>query len=107
MKPGTPAQIENLLEKVKASIGSEDYRFSSHATKRGEERFISYQDALYVLTNGFHEKKKTIFDSKYRTWKYAIRGKTADSLDTRVVVAFEKGMVIITVIRLIEKKIGK
>ncbi|MGC1878683.1 MAG: DUF4258 domain-containing protein [Rhabdochlamydiaceae bacterium] len=109
MKPSLPVQIENLLEKVKESIATENYRFSWHAIQRGEERLISFQDTLYVLVNGVHEEKKSSFDSKNRTWKYAIRGKTTDGFDTRVIIAFEKEMVIITVIRLItvEKKFRK
>ena len=53
-----PARIENLLKKIKESIETGDYRFSFHAVQRGKERFISYQDALYVLENGVHEEKK-------------------------------------------------
>ncbi len=81
-----------------------DYRFSSHAVQRGLERVISFQDTLYVLRHGVHEKKKTSFDYKRNTWKYAIRGKTIDGADTRVIIAFETGMVVITIIRLIKKK---
>ncbi len=97
-------QVENLLEKIKKCIQAEDYRFSYHATKRGMERHVSYQDALYVLENGFHEKKKTSFDSRRGTWKYAIRGKNTDNVDMRVIVAFKERMVIITVIKLFKKK---
>ena len=57
-----------------------------------------------MLENGVHEKAKTTFDFKRQTWKYAIRGKTIDGIDTRVIIAFEKGMVIITVIKLVKKK---
>jgi hypothetical protein len=104
LKPIIPAQTKSLLEAVKESIVTESYRFSAHAVQRGKERLISYQDALYVLANGVHEEKKTSFDFKRKTWKYAIRGKTTDGFDTRVIVAFEKGMVIITVISLVPIK---
>ena len=41
---------------------------------------------------------KTIFDSGRKTWKYAIRGKTLEDLDVRVIVAFDDdGMLVITV----------
>jgi len=33
-------------------------------------------------------------------WKYAIRGKTLDGINLRTIVAFEKELVIITVMRL-------
>jgi hypothetical protein len=104
LKTDIPAQIENVLGRIKKSIISEDYRFSLHASKRGEERLISYQDALYVLSRGFHEEKKTVFDHKRKTWKYAIKGKTIDGIEARIIIAFERGMIIITIIRLINKK---
>jgi hypothetical protein len=33
-------------------------------------------------------------------WRYAIRGKTLDGINLRIIVAFEKEMVIITVMSL-------
>jgi hypothetical protein len=95
--------MDNLLEQIKKSIEYEDYNFSIHALRRGLERKISLQEALYVLQNGVHEKAKTVFDTRYQAWKYAIRGKTPDGSEIRVVVAFERGMVIITVIKLMAK----
>jgi hypothetical protein len=47
-----------------------------------------------------HEKDKDLFDVKRQMWKYAIRGKTLDGINLRIIVAFEKEMVIITVMRL-------
>ena len=107
-RPNTVASAQKMSSKFNISsrpqyIETEDYKFSHHATQRGEERFVTYQDALYVLANGIHEENKTSFDFKRKTWKYAIRGKTTDGFDTRVVVAFVEGMVIITVIRLFKK----
>ena len=107
MKHALPTQIENILEVIKKSIQSKNYRFSKHAINRGEERAISFKDALDVLKNGFHNEKKTSFDPKRRTWKYAIEGIIDDAIDVRVIVAFESGMVIITVIRLVKKKVRR
>jgi hypothetical protein len=104
LNPRVPLQLKNLLNEVKECIETENYRFSKHAIQRGKERLISYQDTLYVLANGIHEEKKTSFDFVHGTWKYAIRGRTADGIATRVIIAFEEGMVIITVISLIAAK---
>ena len=58
---------------------------------------IDLNDAEYILKNGYHEKKKTSFDEIFRTWKYAIRGKTIEDLDIRLIIAFdEDGMIVIT-----------
>lgn len=56
---------------------------------------------LYVLRRGWHEKRKDVFDAHYLAWNYAIRGKTADGRQLRVVVSFEnKDLLIITAIAL-------
>lgn len=56
----------------------------------------------YVLKTGWHEKRKDTYDEiEYKTWNYAIRGKTVDARELRVIVSFaEDGMLIITVIEL-------
>ncbi len=97
-------QEVNLLKKIRERIANEDFRFSKHALQRKIERSISEQDAIEVLINGYHEKKKTTFDSKFQTWKYAIRGKTEEGLELRVIVALVETMVIITVIGLTREK---
>lgn len=104
LKHHMPPQIENILEVIKKSIQNKDYRFSKHAIERGVERSISFKDAVCILKNGFHNEKKTSFDHRRRLWKYAIEGKTTDNIDVRVIVAFESGMVVITIIRLVKKK---
>ena len=104
MEHGQPIQIENPLEKIKYFLEREEYRFSKHAIQRRIERSISHQDVIYVLTTGFHEIRKSLFDVKSQTWKYSIRGKTVDGADIRVIVALVEKMVVITVIRLTKKK---
>jgi len=46
------------------------------------------------------KRERPYFDDLNKTWKYAIRGKTIDKEDVRVVVAIVDEMIIITVIRL-------
>ncbi len=51
-----------------------------------------------MLKNGYHEKQKTSFDEVFQVWKYAVRGKTLDGFDIRIIITFdEDGMLIITV----------
>ena len=104
MKIDQPAQIENVLEKIRLYIERGKFRFSKHAIERQKQRSILPQDALHVLIHGKHEKEKTTFDAKFHTWKYAIRGKTEDDTDARVVVAIVDALIIITVIRITKKK---
>lgn len=94
-----PKQTENLLAKIKRHIDSGNFRLSKHANKRQSEREISLPKVLYVLTHGYHEERMSLFDNVFQTWKYAIRGKTLDGVDVRVIVAFVDEMIIITVIR--------
>lgn len=71
----------------------------SNAQDRQNERIISLPDTLYVLKNGYEEARKITFDESFNTWKYAIRGKTLDNLNVRVIIAFDENqMLVITVI---------
>ena len=70
---------------------------------RQEERMIQLSDILNVLENGFHEEKFTLFDVQHQLWKYAIRGKSLDKNDLRVIIAFPQEMAIITVMRITKK----
>lgn len=97
-----PEQIDNLSEQIRKCIESERYMQTKHALQRESERSIELSDALYVLRHGRHEKNKTTFDEIFQSWKYAIRGRTLENLDIRVIVAFdENGMLIITVMHVI------
>jgi hypothetical protein len=99
-KKTRPPQIDNLHDKIRECIGNERYMQTKHALDRESERSIELPDALYVLKNGHHEKKKTTFDETFQSWKYAIRGLTLDDLDIRIIIAFdENDMLIITVMQ--------
>ncbi|MBS0603734.1 MAG: DUF4258 domain-containing protein [Verrucomicrobia bacterium] len=68
---------------------------------RKVQRRISLPEVVYVLMNGYHEKKKDEYKPEYSDWTYAIRGRTIDEKDIRIAVAFdEDGMLIITVIEI-------
>lgn len=89
----------DLLKKVREHIQKGTYFLAQHAIERKAERAINLPDILYVLEFGRREKTKDTFDVKRQAWKYAIRGKTTRGLEIRVIVAFEKAMVIITVMK--------
>lgn len=91
----------DLLKTVREHVRKQTYRVKFHAEKRQTERLISLKDTLHVLKTGHHEEEKSGFDVKRQAWKYAIRGKTCDSIELRVVVAFSQNeMFIITVMRI-------
>ncbi len=101
-KPKRPAQLDELFPKIRDCIDQGFYRQSKHAIDRELERKIELPDVLYVLKNGYHEKQKTSFDEVFQTWKYAIRGKTLDEIDIRIIVAFDDdGMMIITMMHVV------
>ena len=105
MTNGTrPVRLINLLAKVKACIDSGNYILTKHALDRQKERSTNLPETLYVLKNGYEEKRKTHFDKNQNTWKYAIRGKTLiDEIDARIIVAFDESeMLIITVMQVKE-----
>jgi hypothetical protein len=67
--------------------------------KRRQERKVTRPEYLYVLQHGFHEQGKDTFDQAHASWNYAIRGKTIDARELRVVVSFDaQDLLIITVI---------
>lgn len=94
-----PRQTDNLIAKISECIKRGSYRVTLHALDRQLERNIDLPDVVYVLTNGYHEKKKTSFDEVFQTWKYVVRGKTLEQVEVRIILAFdEREMLIITVI---------
>jgi hypothetical protein len=91
--------LDNPLIKIREYINAGKYRVSGHAAKRQCERDVSLPKVLYVLTHGWHEEQKSLFDTTFQIWKYAIRGKTIDGVDLRVIVSFAEEMMIITVMK--------
>lgn len=91
----------NILKKVQKYLHEGNYRDTRHASQRGVERNIYLPDILEVLKNGYHEKRKDEYREDFKSWNYAIRGKTLDGDELRIVVYFEsQRMMIATVIRL-------
>jgi len=97
-----PEKLESreLLERVRQAIESGDYLDTRHAQDRRSQREISRLEMESVLKTGRHEKAKDQFHEAYEAWNYAIRGKTIDKRDLRVVVSFEEKMLVITAIEI-------
>jgi len=92
-----PEKIANVLEAISKAIEAQRIRYSVHALERMEERGVIESEVLYILKNGFHEKKKDDFDPGLG-WKYAVRGQTLDERDLRIVIAVHGDVIIVTVI---------
>lgn len=102
-KAKRPSPLDDLSLKIRHCLDTGRYRQSKHAIERELQRKINLPDVLYVLKNGYHEKRKTSFDETFQTWKYAIRGKTLDTIDVRIIIAFDdSGMMIITVMHVVK-----
>ncbi len=94
-------KIQNLPATVETCIERGHYLDTRHATDRQTERSISRTEILYVLRNGRHEKSKDQYQERFKAWNYAIRGRTIDKREVRVIVSFdENNMLIITAIEL-------
>lgn len=94
-------KITNLLARVKACVKIRAYRDTCHSSCRQNERNITRPEIEYALKNGRHEASKDVYEERYNTWNYDIRGKTVDLRELRVIVFFdEAGMLLITAIDL-------
>lgn len=95
------AKDPDLLRKIREAVESGNYLESKHALERAIERNIIAPEYEYVLKTGNHESNKDEFDQIYNTWNYAIRGKTINGRELRIIVTFdEDDLLLITVIDL-------
>jgi hypothetical protein len=86
---------------IKICLESGRYLDTRHSFDRKMERQITRPEVLYVLSHGFHEKRKDKFEELFNAWNYAVRGRTVDRRELRVAVSFdENGLLIITAIEL-------
>lgn len=99
-KPDDFLDDKQLRGEILRHIKNGKYRLTKHAAEEQAKDEIDLQDTLHVLKTGFHENKKTSFNNAFQTWNYAIRGKTEDLKDVRVIISFSSEMMIVTVIGL-------
>lgn len=96
-----PPKLDDLMPVVWSHLDQGRYLDTRHATDRQQERLITRPELLQVLRGGHHEKRKDRFDEPHKAWNYAVKGKTADRRELRIIVSFDpSGMLIITAIDL-------
>lgn len=100
-----PLKIADLMGAIGAALNEGWWVDSCHALNRQAERRITRPEVVYVLRNGRHESRKDQFDEMHHGWNYAVRGKTVDGRELRIIVAFEEDeggplLVIVTAIDL-------
>lgn len=95
-------KIENVVVLAKNLMLMGAYVISNHAKLRQGERRLTIGDIKNIIETGYHEKRKDEYKEEFSDWNYAVRGKTLDSEEARICIAFaeEKLFVVITVIRL-------
>lgn len=87
-----------LKDEILHHIRTGKYRLTEHAADEQKDGNLDLQDTLRILKTGKHEKAKTRLEDFI--WRYAIRGKTEEGREARIIIAFVDEMIIITVIDL-------
>jgi hypothetical protein len=96
-----PPKLNDLMTEITHAVESGRYLDTRHASERQLQRIITRPEVLFILLKGHHEKRKDKFDDAFQAWNYAIRGKTVDKRNLRIIVSFdEDNMLIITAIDL-------
>ena len=96
-----PSKLPALMPAIRAALEQGDYIYSNHALERQNQRKITRSEVLQVLKGGHHEKAKDTYEEAYKAWNYAVRGKTGDKRELRIIVSFDpQGMLIVTAIDL-------
>ena len=89
---------QRLKAEILQHLKTAKYRLTKHAAEKQKKGNLDLIDTLHVLRTGVHEKDKTRFEDS--VWRYAIRGKTEEYQEVRIVIAFVDEMIIITIIDL-------
>jgi len=86
---------------VTGHVTARTYLDTRHSQERREQRIITIDEIEEALLAGYWEKKKDSFNEEFKSWRYAIRGKTEKGKRLRVVVALvAPGLLLITAIDL-------
>jgi hypothetical protein len=94
-----PAKRDDILEKIRFAIKTRNFRDTRHSIAQGIERSIDLLDIIEVLgTTGYHEKRKDEYREDFKSWNYAIRGKTFEGKELRIAVYFEVDLVMIATV---------
>lgn len=95
-----------LMLAITEAVESKNYFFTTHATTRlKQRRNVDQLQVIRILKSDskYHEPKKDTYSKEFQAWNYAVRSKTIDDEDVRIILTFdENDMLIITVINLDE-----
>jgi len=89
-KKPRPAKLPDVLARARERLTSGNYRDTRHATERKAERDIILSEIQQVIRGGYGESSKDAWKEAYKAWNYAIRGRTLDDRDLRIVVSFDE-----------------
>jgi hypothetical protein len=90
-RPKRPAKRLDVLEALREKVAADEFRDTRHTgAERRPERGISLEEVRQVLEGGFHEAARDRYEANHGAWSYAIRGRTLDDRDLRIVVAFDE-----------------
>ena len=100
-----PLKIENLIEVLKEAVEDGHLLYSSHVNDRMAQRNIIKPEVEFVLSNGYHEARKDKFKEEFDSWDYAIKGKTIDGRNLRIIIAIiSPNVLVVTAIDLSSKE---
>lgn len=100
-----PTKVRNIVQVAALAIRSGYVLYTSHANIRMRERRIIKPEVEHILTHGHHEAKKDQFNDEFRSWDYAIKGKTLDGRTLRIIIAVvDPNILVITTIDLDAKE---
>jgi len=85
-----PAKHEDPLGKARKCLASGRFYDTRHVVDQRNVRTISLLEVQMIIENGFWEKRKDEYKPEYKAWSYSIRGKTVDKRDLRIIISFEK-----------------
>ena len=85
-----PAKHTDALAKARKCLKSGRYYDTRHAVDQKNARAISLLEVQMIIETGFWEKRKDEYKPEYEAWSYSIRGKTIDNRDLRIIISFDK-----------------
>lgn len=88
-------KAKDLFAKISESVKTGRLLYSNHANDRMLERKILKPDVEQVLLKGYHEARKDQFNLVMNSWDYAIRGKSVDGKNLRIIIALIKPNILV------------
>lgn len=96
-----PAKVKSIMQASAQAVKAGRLLYSAHANSRMKERGIIKPEVEHILSHGHHEARKDQFNEEFGAWDYAIRGKTLEGRNLRIVVAaVDPNVLVVTTIDL-------